>query len=125
MTEPWMQWEIDRLVAEYGTVPPPWVIANEHPYSLYWRMGGSETHLMVWWEWWKRQAFTEKQKLDYFRCWPPPYCWLTFLIEAVWGVDTSKNEDKLGPYFERTAALGFGTWQDYKRDLEDPKWLEG
>jgi hypothetical protein len=30
----------------------------------------------------------------------------------------------LGPYFERTAALGFGGQQDYERDLDDPRWLK-
>lgn len=122
--EPWMQEAIDRLVAEYGTVPPPWVLFHEHPYSLCWRMGDGESHLMLWSQWWQRQAFTEEQKIAYFRRWPPPYCWLAFLIEAVWGVDPSEAEDNLGPYFDRTVALGFGGQQEYERDLNDPKWLE-
>jgi hypothetical protein len=79
---------------------------------------------MLWSEWWRQQGFTEEQKIEYFRRWPPPHCWLAFLIEAVWGVDTFEEEDNLGPYFERTAALGFGGQQDYKRDRDDPKWLE-
>jgi hypothetical protein len=120
--ESWMQEEIDALVAEHGTVPPPWVVYDEHPYSICWRMGGGESHRELWWEWWRRQGFTEDQKVAYFRRWPPPACWLAFLIEAVWGIDTYEQRDNLGPYFERTSALGFGSQQDYERDLADLKW---
>ena len=120
--EPWVQEEIDRLVSESGTVPPPWFVFNEHPYSICWRMGGGESHRIVWWQWWLQQAFTEEQKIEYFRRWPPPYCWLAFLIEAVWGVDTYENRDNLASYFQRTEALGFGSQRDYERDLDDPKW---
>jgi hypothetical protein len=122
LMEPWMQEEIDALVAEHGTVPPPWVVYDEHPYSICWRMGGGEAHKEVWWEWWAQQGFTEEQKIAYFRRWPPPHCWLAFLIEAVWGVDTFEERDHLTPYFEQTAALGFGNQQEYQRDLADPKW---
>jgi hypothetical protein len=87
-------------------------------------MGPGESHRFVWWEWWQCQGYTEEQKIEYFRRWPPPHCWLAFLIEAVWDVDTFEERDNLGSYFERTAVLGFGTQQEYKRDLEDPKWLE-
>ncbi len=117
-----MHEQIDRLVAEYGTVPPPWVMYNEHPYSICWRMGGGESHIMVWWEWWPQQKFTDDQKIEYFRRWPPPPCWLDFLIAAIWDVDTS--EEELTPYFKRTSELGFGDQHDYQRDLDDPKWLE-
>ena len=47
--EPWMQKAKDNLVSKYGTVPPPWVLYNEHPYSICWRMGGGESHMMLWW----------------------------------------------------------------------------
>jgi hypothetical protein len=122
LMEPWMQEEVDALVAEYGAVPPPWVVYSEHPYSICWRMGGGESHKEVWWEWWQQQGLSEDQKMAYFQRWPPPPCWLAFLIEAVWGVDTYDERDNLGPYFERTAALGFGSQKDYERDLNDPKW---
>jgi hypothetical protein len=122
--EAWIQREIDSLVAEHGTMPPPWVIFDEHPCSLCWRMGSGESHQMLWSEWWLRQWFTEDQRIAYFRRWPPPPCWLAFLIEAVWRVDTFEEGVNLAPYFERTAALGFGSQQDYEHDLDDPKWLE-
>lgn len=121
--------EIDRLVAEYGTVPPPWAMYDEHPYSICWRMGEGEGHIWLWWEWWPLQEFTEDRKIAYFRRWPPPHCWLAFLIEAIWGVDTFEGEDEggkkkeeLSPYFERTRALGFGGREEYEKDLDDPKW---
>lgn len=123
--DPWMQDEVDRLVALHGTVPPPWVVYHEHPYSLFWRMGGGESHLMVWSAWWSREALTEEQRVLYFRHWPPPHCWLEFLIGALWNIDTFDEQEDLAPYFERTANLGFGTQKDYERDLDDPKWLEG
>jgi hypothetical protein len=120
--EPWMTEETERLVAVYGATPPPWVVINEHPYSLCWRMGNGESHKLVWWAWWPQQGFTEEQKVEYFRRWPPPPCWLAFLIEAVWGVDAYEERDRLGPYFVKTSALGFGNQQDYEQDLADPKW---
>ncbi len=122
--EPWMLRKIDSLVTEHGTVPPPWVIFDEHPYSICWRMGGGESYLLLWWEWWRRQGLTEDQRIAYFRRWPPPHCWLVFLIGAGWDVDTFEEEANLAPDFERTATLGFGNQKDYERDLDDPKWLE-
>ena len=100
------------------------MIYHEHPYSICWRMGGSETHKLSWWEWWERQAFTEDQKVAYFRRWPPPHCWLAFLIEAIWEVDRREGDEGLLPYFERTSALGFGSHEEYEQDLDDSKWLE-
>jgi hypothetical protein len=120
----WMQEMIDRFLAEHGAVPPPWAVFNEHPYRIAWRMGAGESHLMMWWAWWEQQAFIEQQKVDYFRRWPAPHCWLAFVIEALWGVDTYAEQDHLAPYFERLVALGFGSQQDYERDLDDPKWLD-
>lgn len=118
----WMRKEIKALVAEYGTVPLPWVVFKEPPYSLRWRMGAGEAHQELWWAWWPEQGFSEEQKVAYFRLWPPPHCWLPFLIEAVWGVCTFEEGDILTAYFKRTAALGFGSQQEYERDLNDPKW---
>jgi hypothetical protein len=119
-----MREEVKRLTAQFGTVPPPWVKYNEHPYSICWRMGGGESHMMLWREWWEAQKLAEEARIAYFRRWPPPHCWLAFLIEAVWDVDIFEEEVELAPYFERTAALGFGSQLDYERDLDDPKWLE-
>lgn len=115
----WMVAQAERLVEEHGMVPPPWVVMNEHPMNICWRMGHGESHLMVWWEWWSMQPFTEEQKIQYFRRWPPPHCWLDFLIQAVWNIEPS-DEDELIPFFKRTSELGFGSQEDYERDLDDP-----
>jgi hypothetical protein len=122
--EQWMRQEIDALTTQHGAVPPPWFMYHTHPHSICWRMGGGETHMMVWSTWWPQQQFTEPQKIDYFRKWPPPHCWLAFMIEAIWDVEESSEAQQLAPYFERTRELGFGGQEDYERDLEDPKWLE-
>lgn len=76
----------------------------------------------MWWACWEQQGFSEEQKVAYFRRWPPPHCWREFLIEVVWGVDTFEERDNLLPYFERTAALGFGGQQECERAVDDHKW---
>ena len=119
----WIQKETDRLISKYGTVPPPWTIFDEHPYSICWRMGYGESHLEVWWKWWSEQNLPEDEKIAYFRKYSPPYCWLKFLIEAIWVID-SFTEKNLSLYFIRTDELGFGNQQDYEKDLDDPKWLK-
>jgi hypothetical protein len=60
---------VDALVAEYGTVPPPWVVYFEHPYNIGWRMGSGQGHLLLWWAWWDAQGFSEEQKVAYFHRW--------------------------------------------------------
>jgi hypothetical protein len=115
--------EVKRLTSEYGTVPPPWVVFEEHPYSICWRMGSGETHRHLWREWWEQQRLSEEDRIAYFRLWPPPACWLAFLIEAVWGIGRGGGDEALRPYFDRTAALGFGTLNEYEEDLADPSWF--
>jgi hypothetical protein len=46
--EQWMQKDIELLTAKHGSVPPPWVMYEEHPHSMCWRMGAGESHMMVW-----------------------------------------------------------------------------
>ena len=120
----WMQKDIDSPVTKYGTVPPPWIMYKEHPYSICWRMGGGESHIMLWWKWRPQQQFAEVQKIEYFRKWTPPHCWIGFLIEAIWNVDAFEETQRCASYFTRTSDLGFGGQQDYEQDLDDPKWLE-
>ncbi|HEY1097936.1 MAG TPA: hypothetical protein VGF99_03370 [Myxococcota bacterium] len=123
----WMQTAIDKLVEEHGTVPPPWVVYDEHPYSICWRMGGGEGHIMLWWPWWRAQDLDEAARIAYFRRWPVPPAWLPFLIDAVWdrdsGDDDASDDDAaLLPYFAQTATLGFGDHAAYLADLDDPAW---
>jgi hypothetical protein len=118
-----MQGEIDALIAKHGTVPPPWAVAHEHPSNMCWRMGGGESHMMLWSEWWPQQNLTEAQKIEYFRRWSPPHCWLAFVMEAIWDVDDYEDDETLAPFFDRLEALGFGSRQDYVSDFHDSKWL--
>ena len=78
-----MQDEIDALVAEHGTVPPPWVVFDEHPYTMRWRMGDGESHKLLWYAWWEQQAFSRRAKGRLLLPVAPPHCGLAFLIEAV------------------------------------------
>ena len=117
-----MRTAIDRLIEEYQTVPPPWIVYREHPYSMCWRMGGGESHIILWWRWWSDNNWTEEDNIDYFRLWPPPHCWLPFMIQAVWKIDIDESDDVGSGYFDRLTSLGFGSRRDYELDLNDPKW---
>lgn len=119
----WRQREVDALVAEYGAMPPPWAVYDEHPSDGFWRQGGGESLKLLWSGWWERQGFGEGERLAYFRQWPVPPRWLPFLIEAVWGVWALADRAAAAPYFERTAALGFGGRAEFDRDWNDPRWL--
>lgn len=113
----WITLEINKLTAKYGTVPPPWILFDEHPYSICWRMGGGESYLEVWSEWWATQKFNEDQKIEYFRSFELPHCWLGFLIEAIWEVDVFDKEKDLTPFFDKTKELGFGSRDDYEQEM--------
>lgn len=122
---------VSELVAEYGAVPPPWVIfLDTHPYSIFWRMGAGESHMMVFQTWWDQQRlyYDESQRIEYFRRWPPPPRWLTWMIEVIWdlepwGSDPPESFD-YSQYFARVEELGFGTQVEFERDLDDPRWLD-
>jgi hypothetical protein len=128
----WIEKRIAELVAEHGAVPPPWfVFPDTHPYSICWRMGAGESHVMVFGAWWDRQKLLldEAGRIRYFRRWPPPPRWLIWMIDVVWevGADLVDDPDSsaYALYFARVEALGFGTRAEYQRDLDDPKWLGG
>jgi hypothetical protein len=122
----WIEDEIQRLVKEYGAIPPPWfMFPDQHPLSIGWRMGAGEGHIMVFSQWWKEQDFDEAQRIEYFRRWPPPPRWLEWMIDAIWDIGTWEDgiEIDYDPYFKRTEQLGFGTKAEFERDFNDPKWL--
>jgi hypothetical protein len=123
----WIEKEIARFVKEYGVVPPPWArFPDRHPYSICWRMGGGEEHIMAWGQWWHSQNFDEEQRIAYFQNWKPPARWLDWMIDAIWEIHPQESEEDFdySPYFSRIEKLGFGSKEDYEKDLEDPKWLE-
>lgn len=121
----WIQSEINKLQNKYGDIPPPWgIFPEEHPYSICWRMGIGESHIMVWSAWWDEQNYNESERIAYFQKWKPSPCWLDWMIEAIWDINTFEDNLNLMPYFSRLEALGFGSKEDFERDLDDPKWLE-
>ncbi|MGI4871567.1 MAG: hypothetical protein ACRYFX_10360 [Janthinobacterium lividum] len=103
-----------NMLAEYGDVPPPMrqqmLYPTAHRYSICWRMGGGETHLMAWWPWWQQQGWDVAQRLAYFQKWPPPPMWLTWVADAVWDldVDLDENEEQAAyaPYFAELERRG-------------------
>lgn len=74
----------------------------------------------TWWEQEKEQL-DEKKRIEYFRKWPPPPEWLTWMIDAIWDLDPQdyENEDDYKPYFRRIEELGFGSEDDYKNAMRD------
>jgi hypothetical protein len=127
----WIRKRIGELVERHGAVPPPWfMFPDMHPYDIGWRMGAGESHIMVFHEWWEgeKNKLDEEKRINYFRRWPPPPCWLEWMIDVIWDLDWWEAEDpeafNYSPYFARTEELGFGTQAEYERDLNDPRWLE-
>lgn len=107
--EAWMLSEIERLTKTHGMVPPPWIaFPNVHPYSICWRMGGGESLIMLWGPWWREQRLSEDGRIGYFRKWPPPPCWLSWMIDAIWNSEGEEEFDE-EPYFDRVERLGFGS----------------
>ncbi|KAF7627383.1 hypothetical protein AFLA_002765 [Aspergillus flavus NRRL3357] len=131
--------EINKLVAEHGAVPPPYVTFPDiHPFEISWRIGSGESYLMMYSAWSAKEGMGEAQWIEYFRKFPPPPIWLTWAIDCIWSVaekveenigensDDDHDEFNLDPlefdylcYFRRTAALGFGTESDCKRAWEE------
>ncbi|MGL4611383.1 MAG: hypothetical protein ACRCYY_17185 [Trueperaceae bacterium] len=67
--EDWQLREMKVLQKKYGEVAPPWTIfPDEHPYSLCWRMGTGEGHVMVWSAWWQTQRWNEEERIDGHHC---------------------------------------------------------
>lgn len=132
MSEPeWIENRIAELVAEHGSVPPPWfMFPNTHPYDICWRMGAGESHVIVFGTWWDRQRhlLAEPERIALFRRWSPPPRWLVWTMEAIWDLDLDiegSDEDAIdaSPYFARMEALGFATEAEFRRDFDDPRWL--
>ncbi|KAF4958769.1 hypothetical protein FGADI_2113 [Fusarium gaditjirri] len=115
--------ETAKLVQQHGAVPPPWfMFPGDHPYDIGWRMGAGESYIMMYSTWWEQQKerLDEKRRFQYFRKWPPPPEWLTWMIDAIWdlGPEDLKDDD-YSPYFRRIEALGFGSEDDYKNAMRD------
>jgi len=125
--EDWYRKCLADYTARYGAVPPPWVYApTSHPYSIRWRMGGGETLLMVFWEWWEQQNWCEDERAAYFKKWPPPPRWIPWMADQIWDLNPWEGEGEFdySAYFERLDQFGFKGMEDVQRDLDDEQWLE-
>ncbi len=127
----WIEEQIAALLAKYGSVPPPWfMFPDTHPYDVGWRMGAGESHLIVFGAWWQeaKQKFDETQRIDYFRRWPPPPRWLTWMMDVIWDLEPMDMADPeafdYSPYFAHTEKLGFGSQAEYDQDINDSRWFE-
>lgn len=122
--EEWYKKEVEKYVSEYGEIPPHWVIfPNSHPYSIRWRMGGGETFVMVFSNWFEDNYKDEKTKVEFFHKYPPPPRWLEIMASYIWE-NTPMEEFEKSEYLQKMKDLGFAETEKYLSDLEDPKWLE-
>lgn len=130
---PYIQKELDRLVAKHGVVPPPWTVnGGAHPFMICWRMGYGEVYFEVFWAWWgqHKNALDTDQRIDYFRFWPPPAAWLSFMINAIWDLRSGKKEDNLAPDvkprdgYQEQSDEEHEDEDEYEESEEEEGWLE-
>ncbi|EAY24586.1 hypothetical protein [Microscilla marina] len=118
----WYIKAVQQLTTEYGDVPPPWVYSpNGHPYSMEWRMGGGESHIMILGEWLDQQNFDQEARIAYMRKYPPPPRWLQWAARFIWALQTTKDID-FTPYFEQLKSLGFEGVDNFEEDSNDERW---
>lgn len=122
--EEWYIKNSKKLIQEYGDIPPPWIFApTTHPYSICWRMGGGETHVMILWEWMKHQNFTTSNRIDYIKKYPPPPRWLEWAVDFIWDLKIDENDDRDYPsYFKKLEEIGITGTADFEKDFNDDRW---
>lgn len=121
----WYITHSQKLIAEYGDVPPPWIYESRaHPYSICWRMGGGESHIMILGEWKSQQQFSEEDKINYCKKYNPPPAWLRWVCRFIWNLEDSygKNFD-FSPYFEKLKSYGFKDVEKFDEDFNSDKWI--
>ncbi|WP_020560511.1 hypothetical protein [Thiofilum flexile] len=119
----WYQDHVEPLIAEHGMFPPPWIYLPEaYPYSIAWRMGGGESFIGRFWQWWNEAQMSEAQRIEYFKYFSPPPRWYEWVADAIWDLDPFELEEPetfdYQPYFERLSALGFEGVDQFKADLQ-------
>lgn len=122
-----LQQAVEDFIQRISEVPPPWAeLPDTHPCDIGWRMGGGEWHIMVWGHWWDAQNFPHQERVEYFRRWPPPPCWLEWVADTLWDLTPWDTPDEFdySPYFVQLELLGFGTRADFEQDFNDPKWFD-
>lgn len=115
----WYIKDSKEFIQKYGDVPPPWIYApNTHPYSIGWRMGGGETHIMILDEWLDQQDLSFDERVTYLKKYPAPARWYQWIIHFLWEVDSYEfTESDYIPYFEKLEELGFKNTKDFHKDL--------
>ena len=129
--EQWYRDHFHKQVEKHGDFPPPYVFApDEHPLSMFWRMGGGETHLMVFFEWFESEFKTHESKIKYLLKWPTPPCWFGWVAQAVWpiGDDVMRAVEKgeeydYSAYLEKLAGFGFRNTEKFESDYNDERWF--
>ncbi|WP_040480269.1 hypothetical protein, partial [Longispora albida] len=77
--------EVGRQLAAHGQVQPPWRAYPDYErYSIGWRMGNGEWHMMTWGHWWQAAFPGEPERLAFFRAEPPPAEWLDWAAYQIW-----------------------------------------
>jgi hypothetical protein len=122
----WYQAALAKHIETYGNVPPPWVfVPDSHPYSMRWRMGAGETHIMVFCDWFDDNCQSEPERISYFKKYPAPPRWLAWMADAIWDLEPWKEEEfDYTPYFNKLKLAGFEGTDDYEKDLNDEKWAK-
>jgi hypothetical protein len=110
----------DEQLEKFGDVSPPWICcSNYHPYSMGWRMGTGETHIMVLNEWLDEKKFNFDERLNYLKKYPAPPRWYAWIISFLLEIDTIEfEEEDYFPYLEKLKALGFKKTDEFIEDLE-------
>lgn len=113
-----------ELIEQYGDVPPPWIYEpSAHPYSICWRMGGGESHIMILGEWIDQQDFSEEERIKYCLKYNPPPAWLRWVSRFIWNLkDSYASNFDFDPYFEKLKALGFQGVDNFEEDFNSDKW---
>ena len=91
---------------------------NADPYSIGWRMGAGEDHIIAFGTWWASVANDEPARIEWVRRWSPPGSWLPWAARLIWP-DQERAEDV--DIVRRLEALGIGSvaaWEDAEREDE-------
>lgn len=105
----WYQKQLKEHIQKYGAVPPPWIyLPDEHPFSMAWRMGIGESHIMVFSIWWEDEGKTFEEKIKYFKKFPPTSEWVSWMIDVIWDIESwNYTLDDFNPYLKKLKQLGF------------------
>ena len=88
-------------------------------------MGGGESHVMAFGEWWNQQSKSFDERIEYFRKWPPPPRWCAWMADVIWELEPWESEDEFDYliYFEKLKELGFEGTDDYESDLSKEGYI--